>query len=65
MKFLRVTYKLLIRIPGFRRILNPLKSFYRRNRFNQREEILEGRMIIMEALIQGLDERISQIENKR
>jgi hypothetical protein len=60
-----MAYLLLIRIPGFRQFLEPVKIFYRRNRFRQREELLEGRLILLEALVQGLDERIGQLEVKK
>ena len=65
MKILRIFYLLLIRVPGFRKFLIPIKNFYRRNKINQQDEYLEGRLVILEALVQGLDERLSEIEVKR
>jgi hypothetical protein len=65
MKLFRACYQILIRVPGFRKFLVPIKNFYRRNRFNQRDEFLEGRLIILEALVQGLDERLSEQEIKK
>jgi hypothetical protein len=65
MKILRACYLILIRVPGLRRFLVPIKNFYRRNRLNQQDEYFEGRLVILEALVQGLDERLSELENKK
>ena len=64
MSLLRSTYFLLVRVPGVRKLLSPLKRIYKRRRILDSDALFEGRLIVLEALVQGLDHRIARLEEK-
>jgi hypothetical protein len=55
----------VVKVPGMRRLLSPLAQKARRANFNfDKATSLEIRIIFLESVIAGLEERVSHLEDR-